>query len=96
MKRAVIFAALAALLISTAAYAPCFYPHSRHQDYFQYLNDCVWDPVAHHWACNEGFWSLDGTCDIDCDGNVTCDGDTHVDAQTDIQTTLGYCDPICE
>jgi len=95
IKRAAILAALASLFIATAGYAPCFYPKSRHVDYYQRHTDCVWDPYVQHWACTDD-WSLDGTCDTDCDGNTACEGDTHVDSQTILEVTLGSCAPVCD
>ena len=95
LKRAAILAAFASLLIATAGYAPCEYPHSRHQDYWQYHVECTHNPCQGGDAYVD-WWSLDGTCDTDCEGYTTCDGDTHIDSRTDIETTLGYCAPICE
>ena len=94
MKRAAIIAALATLLVASSSYAPCFYPHSRHEDYFQYHRSC--DPSCHTWDQYVDWWSLDGECDVDCDGNRTCSGDTHVDGATSIDVSLSPCDPICE
>ena len=95
MKRALVFALASMLLVAAAGYAPCFYPKSRHIDYYQHHSNCVWVESVHHWACSD-WWSLDGTCDIDCDGNSTCEGDTHVDSQTMTDVTLGSCPPVCE
>ena len=95
MKRAVILAGLAFLLIPTASYAPCFYPHSHHYDYYQHHAICAHDPCR-SFDMYEEWWSLDGTCDIDCDGNEYCSGDTHVDSFTFIDHSMGPCDPICD
>lgn len=97
MKHLVRFA-LVALVLAVGvprSRANCFYPHSRHIDYYQPHSICYWDSNLHAWACSN-WWSLDGTCDIDCDGNMTCDGDTHVGTGTQTQTTLGPCAPICD
>ena len=91
IKRLSVFALL--LLVATAAYAPCFYPRSEHVDYWQYHASCYY---GNRWPICEEWWSLDGTCDTDCDGNTYCDGDTHIDSRTILDYSSGYCDPICE
>jgi len=96
MKRAAILAALATLLVSTASYAPCFYPHSVHKDFYQRHVSCGHEPPCGPWEPVIDYWSLDGTCDKDCDGNWTCEGDTEVRSGTDVDIQLGPCDPICE
>jgi hypothetical protein len=95
MKRvAPILAALVLVFVASAAYAPCFYPHSRHVDYWQHHSSC--EPDCHPFQAYTDWWSLDGTCDTDCDGNMTCDGDTHVDSATILDVSFGPCDPICD
>jgi hypothetical protein len=95
MKRAAILAALAMLLVASAGYAPCFYPKARHVDYYQYHISCTHDPCQPRDAYVD-WWSLDGWCDTDCDGNTYCEGDTHVDSRTMTDITLSPCDPVCE
>ena len=94
MKRAAIIAALATLLVASSSYAPCFYPLSVHVDYYQYHRSC--DPNCHAWDPYVDWWSLDGTCDTDCDGNTTCEGDTEIRWNTETDFSLALCDPICE
>lgn len=80
---------------ASSASANCYYPKSHHIDYWQHHYSCVWDPDLGHWACID-FWQIDGTCDIDCDGNMTCDGDTEVRGDTMIDVHLGPCPRVCE
>lgn len=96
MKRAAVIAALATLLVASAGFAPCFYPESRHFDYYQYHSSCGHEPPCGPWEPTITYWSLDGTCDTDCANNTSCQGDTHVDSMTIIDVTTGPCDPICE
>ena len=79
----------AIFMVASAGYAPCFYPQSRHVDYYQ-----------HHIIGTPPYlvtyWQLDGFCDTDCSGNTSCSGDTHIDDQTLFDVTTGECsDPIC-
>ena len=96
MKRAAVIAALATLLVASTSFAPCFYPHSRHVDYYQRHVSCGHTPPCGPWEPVVDYWSLDGYCDTDCDSNTYCEGDTHVDSQTILDISLGPCDPICE
>ena len=93
MKRALILASLATLLIASAGYAPCYYPLARHTDYYQYHSSC--SPCGPREPMVE-YWSLDGTCDLDCDGNTYCEGDTEVRARTYTYSSFSGCDPICD
>jgi hypothetical protein len=97
MKKAVRFILVVFVLAmgAAAAQANCWYPKSRHIEYWQHHSYCVWDANLHRWAC-EDWWQVDGTCDVDCDGNMTCDGDTTVRSDTIVDTTLQSCPPVCE
>jgi len=70
-----------------SAYA-CLGQHSEHCDYYQY--HVIGGGGFGHPG--DSYWSLDGSCDIDCDGNETCYGDTHIDSQTMIECSdTGRC-----
>jgi|GEM_PF-4063167 len=45
------------------------FPHTWHCDYYQL--HCIGGG-----GIGDCYWSLDGFCDIDCDGNQYCEGDT--------------------
>jgi hypothetical protein len=93
MKRAVILIA-AMLLVASASYAPCFYPHSRHEEYWQHHSSC--EPNCRPFQIYTDWWSLDGECDVDCDGTRYCSGDTEIRSDTIVEYSFGPCDPICE
>jgi len=68
----------------------CWPAHSIEYDYWQHHATLYWN--GSHWV-EEDWWSLDGQCDLECDGNTYCTGDTHVDNDTIIdQTVTGDCD----
>jgi hypothetical protein len=47
-------------------------------------------------ACTD-YWSLDGQCTTECDGNVYCSGDTEMRAYTMTELGGSYsCPPVCE
>ena len=94
MKRIAIIAALAMTLVASAGYAPCYYPLSSHTDYYQYHTTC--SPSCRPGEIYADWWSLDGTCDTDCNGNTYCEGDTEIRYRTDRYTTFSACDPICD
>jgi len=92
MRKVIVGLTFVLLLVAGSAYAPCEYPRSEHDDYYQYHSTCEWN--GSHWVCTE-WWSLDGSCDSDCSYNYTCSGDTHVDSMTIIDSTFSDCPPIC-
>ena len=80
-----------------AVWAACFYPHARTIHYFQRHTSCgAPDPHTGLRPCID-YWSDDGECTTDCDGNTECTGDTQVrqDTQLDFEPA-GTCPPICE
>jgi len=98
MKKALLLAVLLVLTLTfgvSSASAACYYPKSQQIDYWQHHYSCVWDPDLGHWACID-FWQIDGTCDIDCDGNRTCSGDTEIRSDTQLSIQLGPCPRVCE
>jgi len=91
MKRAAILGSLAILFLATASYAPCWYPEWTHIDFYQvHTGTCCNPPRGYE------IWSLDGTCDTDCNGNTYCEGDTEIRWQTYTQSQSGFCDAVCE
>jgi hypothetical protein len=96
MKKAVRLFSVAVLLTLVAAtsYAPCYYNFLRHEEYWQYHSTCEPNGCAPFEPYSD-WWSLDGECDVECDGSRTCWGDTQVRARTDVQSEItGVCE-IC-
>jgi hypothetical protein len=89
--------AVACLVFSVrSAHAGCEYSYERTITYWQYHLVCS-DPGPHGMrACND-WWSDDGECIIDCDGNETCTGDTEMRSSTYTTVTItGSCAPVCD
>ena len=78
-----------------AAYAPCFYPHSTTTYYWQFHQSCSPPDSRGFRICTE-YWSLDGECNTDCEGNTWCYGDTEIRYRTMTEHDMQMCDPICE
>ena len=86
-----VLVSMAAPIRQQSAYA-CLGQHQEHCDYWQ-IHHIGGYGIGHP---GDTYWSLDGSCDTDCDGNMYCSGDTHIDSGTMVEcanTGSCPCDP---
>ena len=84
-----IIASFLFLAPTPSARAVCSSPiHTMHCDY--------WQPhTIQSGHIGDTYWTLDGYCDTDCNGNVYCEGDTtYIQNATYVECQDG--DPCCE
>ena len=77
-------------------YANCERPHTYTVYYYQRHTSCGPPDERGFRICTD-YWSLDGQCTIECDGNAYCTGDTQMrsSTMTDV-SAFEACEPVCE